>query len=161
MASILETCAGAQRQDFAPGSVLIAEGETTGRLYVLAEGSVEVLRGDTPVALVSEAGSIFGEMSVLLNRPHTATVRAATPVRAFVFDDAEGFLKSSPEIAFFLSKLLAERLAAATTYLVDIKRQFEGHGDHLGMVGEVLEMLIYQQHIEFTLGPEAEADPRL
>ena len=60
----------------------------------------------------------------------------------FVFEDAERFLKSNPEIAFFVGKLLAERLDAATTYLVDLKRQFEGHGNHLGMVGEVLETLI-------------------
>jgi CRP/FNR family transcriptional regulator, cyclic AMP receptor protein len=100
-------------------------------------------------------------MSVLLNQPHTATVRAISPVGVFVFEDAESFLKSNPEIAFFLGKLLAERLNAATTYLVDLKRQFEGQGNHLGMVGEVLESLIHQQHEDFMLGPEREADPRL
>jgi CRP-like cAMP-binding protein len=161
MASILDTCAGVPCKDFAAGTILLSEGETTGRLYILAEGSVEVLRGDTPVAVVGEPGAVFGEMSVLLNRPHTATVRATTPVKVFVFDDAEGFLKAHPEVAFMLSRLLAQRLAAATTYLVDIKRQFEGKSDHFGMVGEVLETLIHQQHEEFSSGPEREADPRL
>jgi CRP/FNR family cyclic AMP-dependent transcriptional regulator len=161
MASIPDKCAGAPRKHFAPGAILIAEGETSGRLYVLAEGSVEVLRGDTQIAVVTEAGSVLGEMSVLLNRPHTATVRATSPVGVFVFEDAESFLMSHPEIAFLLGKLLAERLNAATTYLVDLKRQFEGHGNHLGMVGEVLETLIHQQHEDFMPGPEGEADPRL
>ena len=161
MASILDNCAGVPCERFAPGSVLLSEGETSGRLYVLAEGSVEVLRGDTQVAVIGEAGSVFGEMSVLLNRPHTATVRAASPVGAFVFEDAESFLRSNPEIAFLVGKLLAARLNAATTYLVDLKRQFEGQGDHFGMVGEVLETLIHQQGEEFTSGPESETDPRL
>ena len=161
MTSILDKCAGAPREHFAPGTILLSEGETSGRLYILAEGSVEVLRGDTQVAVIGEAGSVFGEMSVLLNRPHPATVRATTPVGAFVFEDAESFLKSNPEVAFFLGRLLAERLNAATTYLVDLKRQFEGQGNHLGMVGEVLETLIHQQHEDFTPGPEREADPRL
>jgi CRP-like cAMP-binding protein len=161
MASILDKCAGATRQRFAPGTVLLSEGETSGRLYVLAEGSVEVLRGDTQVAMIAEPGSVFGEMSVLLTRPHTATVRAVSPVGVYVFEDAESFLKSNPEIAFFVGKLLAERLNAATTYLVDLKRQFEGQGNHFGMVGEVLETLIHQQSEEFTPGPETEADPRL
>jgi CRP-like cAMP-binding protein len=98
---------------------------------------------------------------VLLNRPHTATVRATSPVGVFVFEDAESFLRSHPEIAFLLGQLLAERMNAATTYLVDLKRQFEGHGNHLGMVGEVLETLIHQQHEDFIPGPEGEADPRL
>ena len=83
MASILDSCAGASGKEFAPGTVLIAEGDTSGRLFVLAEGSVEVLRGDTQVAVVGEPGSIFGEMSVLLKRPHTATVRAVSPVRVY------------------------------------------------------------------------------
>ena len=86
MASILDNCAGARRQEFAAGTILLSEGETSGRRYVLAEGTVEVLRGDTQVAIIRGAGSIFGEMSVLLNRPHTATVRAASPVGAFVFE---------------------------------------------------------------------------
>jgi len=161
MTSILDKCAGAPRRRFAPGAVLLSEGETSGRLYVLAEGSVEVLRGDTQVAMIAEPGSLFGEMSVLLGRPHTATVRAVSPVGVYEFEDAVSFLKSNPEIAFFVGKLLAERLNAATTYLVDLKRQFEGQGNHLGMVGEVLETLIHQQSEEFISGPEAEADPRL
>ena len=161
MASILDACSGARRHNYPPGTILLAEGDTSGRLYVLADGAVEVLRGDTQVAVIKGAGSIFGEMSVLLGRPHTATVRAASPVSAYVFEDAESFLRSHPEIAFFLGRLLAERLNAATTYLVDLKRQFEGHGSHLGMVGEVLETLIHQQHEEFMPGPEDAADPRL
>jgi CRP/FNR family cyclic AMP-dependent transcriptional regulator len=161
MSSILDHCGGALRQELAPGAMLLSEGKTSGRLYILAEGSVEVLRGDTQVAVVEEPGSVFGEMSVLLKRPHTATVRAVTPVTVFVFADAERFLKSDPEVAFFIGRLLAERLNAATTYLVDLKRQFEGHGDHLGMIGEVLETLIHQQHEDFSFGPEREADPRL
>jgi len=161
MASILDKCGGVPFERFDPGTVLLSEGETSGRLYVLAEGSVEVLRGDTTVAVIGEPGSVFGEMSVLLDRPHTATVRAVSPVSAFVFENAETLLKSNPEIAYFVGKLLAARLNAATTYLVDIKRQYEGQGNHLGMVSEVLATLIHQQGEEFTSGPEDETDPRL
>lgn len=161
MASILDYCAGAERKDFPAGEILLSEGDATGRLYVLAEGQVEVLRGETPVAVVGERGAVFGEMSVLLDRPHTATVRTLSPVSAFVFEDAESFLKSNPDIAFFIGKLLAQRLNAATTYLADLTQQFADHGDHLGMVGEVLETLIHQQDEEFTAGPERSDDPRL
>lgn len=159
--SILDTCKDAPREDFAPGAVLLSESETSGRLYVLKSGTVEVMRGGTRVALVEEPGALFGEMSVLLNLPHTATVRAATPATVYVFDDAERLLRSNPEIAFLIGRLLAGRLNAATSYLVDIKRQFEGHGDHLGMVGDVLDVLIHQQDEDFSFGPERETDPRL
>jgi CRP-like cAMP-binding protein len=161
MGSILDKCSGAPCQTHAPGTVLLSEGETSGHLYVLASGAIEVLRGDTQVALVEEPGAVFGEMSVLLKQPHTATVRVAKPATVYVFDDAEQFLRSNPEIAFYLGRLLAERLNAATTYLVDLKLQFEGQSDHLCMVGDVLETLIHQQPEDFSLGPEREADPRL
>jgi CRP/FNR family transcriptional regulator, cyclic AMP receptor protein len=161
MASILDFCGDTPRTDYPAGTLLLDEGGESGRLYVLESGIVEVMRGNTRVALIGDQGSVFGEMSVLLGVPHTATVRAVTPVGVHVFEDAEAFLKSRPEIAFFLGRLLAQRLNAATTYLVDLKRQFEGHGNHLGMVGEVLESLIHQQHEEFTPGPGQAADPRL
>lgn len=161
MARILDHCTGVPREDVPAGAVLLREGETSGRLYVLAEGTLEVLRGETAVATVREPGAVFGEMSVLLKRPHTATVRAMTPVSVYAFEDAESFLKSHPEIAFILARLLAERLNGATTYLVDLKRQFEGATSHFSMVGEVLESLLQQQPEEFTPGSDLKADPRL
>jgi CRP/FNR family cyclic AMP-dependent transcriptional regulator len=161
MGSILDMCQGAPLETLEPGSVLLPEGKMSGHLYVLKSGTVEVLRGDTQVAVVEEPGAVFGEMSVLLNRPHTATVRALTPVTVYAFDDAESFLKSNPEIAFLVGRLLAGRLNAATTYLADLKRQFEDQTNHLCMVGDVLDALIHQQDEDFSLGPERESDPRL
>jgi len=161
MASILDYCADASPSEIAAGTILLREGETSGRLYVLVDGAVEVLRGETIVAVIAEPGSVFGEMSVLLGQPHTATVRTRTQAGLYIFDDAQNFLRSHPEIAFYLGRLLAKRLNAATTYLVDLKRQFEGQSNHFGMVGEVLETLIHQQHDEFTPGSDRDSDPRL
>jgi len=94
MASILDICVDAARKEFAAGAILLSEGETSGQLYILAEGSVEILRGDTQVAVVSEPGAVFGEMSVLLKRPHTATVRTTSPVGVLCSKTPKAF--SSP-----------------------------------------------------------------
>ncbi len=161
MRSILDLCHGAPLRDFETGSVVLSEGESSGHLYVLKDGAVEVLRGKTQVAVVDEPGAVFGEMSALLHRPHTATVRAVTPIAVYAFDDAESFLESNPKLAFHIGQLLAARLNAATTYLADLKQQFEGHSDHLGMVGDVLDTLIHQQDEDFGSSPEPETDPRL
>ena len=161
MRSILGLCKDAPVQQFPAGTVLLSEGETTGHLYVLKSGAIEVLRGETQVAVIEEPGAVFGEMSVLLKRPHTATVRTLQPASLYVFDDAENFLRSNPEIALFIGRLLAGRLNAATSYLADLKRQFEDQGNHLGMVGEVLDVLIHQQDEDFSPGSEDAADPRL
>jgi CRP-like cAMP-binding protein len=136
------------------GTVLLAEGAKSGRIYVLEEGTLDVARGETQVALVSERGSIFGEMSLLLDTAHTATVRALTPAVVHEFIDGAAFLKSDPDTTLRIARLLAQRLQAATTYLVDLKRQYAGHGTHLAMVSEVLASLINQQPGEFLPGSE-------
>jgi len=161
MRSLLEVCQGVPLAEFPAGEVLLSEGTTSGNLYVLKEGEIEVLRGNTQVAIVEEPGAVFGEMSVLLQRPHTASVRTTTPCTLYVFDDAASFLRSKPDIAFHVARLLAGRLNSATSYLADIKRQFEDRTDHLGMLGEVLDSLMHNHEKEFSPGPERETDSRL
>ncbi len=161
MASILDKCAGAPRKNFAPGTVLLSEGETPGGFIFLPKAASRCCAAIRR----SPSSAKRARCSAKCRCCSTGRIRqrSGPGLRScvFVFDDAESFLKSNPEIAFLLGRLLAERLNAATTYLVDLKRQFEGHGNHLGMVGEVLESLIHQQHEDFTPGPEREADPRL
>ena len=134
MRAVLEHCAGRQETYFAADTLLIREGETTGDLYILLEGQLDVLKGDTVVAVVTEPGAILGEMSVLLGRPHTATVRVSTGSTVYQVDDGAGFLRAQPAVALLVAQVLAQRLNAATTYLADIKRQYAGHGNHLAMV---------------------------
>ena len=158
---ILATCGDAPIEHYAPGTVLFDEGKSSGRLLILVEGEVEVRRGGTTVAMVADPGAVFGEMSALLGLPHTATVLARSPVTVRAPMDAGLFLREHPEVAFHLARLLAQRLNAATSYLVDIKRQYDGRSDHLGMVGEVLEVLTVQQGRGFSPGPERSDDPRM
>ena len=105
--------------DFYPaGAVLIRQGgDVTGGLIVLKEGEVEILRDDKFVASIRQPGAIFGEMSVLLGRPHSATVRAVTDVQLFVITDAINVLEAHP------AWLLPQRINATTAQLVALKRQ--------------------------------------
>jgi CRP-like cAMP-binding protein len=143
-----------RRITVAAGTVLLSEGTHSGRIYVLDDGTLEVSRGETQVALISEPGSIFGEMSLLLDVAHTATVRTLTPATVYEFIDGAEFLRSDPDTVLVVARLLAQRLHSATTYLVDLKRQYAGHGTHLAMVGEVLASLVHQQPAEFLPGSE-------
>ena len=161
MKSILEICDPTKKREVPAGEVLLSEGNTSGHLYILVEGRIEVLRGSTQVAVVSEPGSVFGEMSVLLGSPHTATVRALSDATVYAYADAAGFMRSDPQIAFVIARLLAQRLNSATTYLVDLKRQYAGQGNHLGMVSDVLASLIHQQEAEFTPGSDRLPDPAM
>lgn len=140
------------------GAVLVPEGEHTGVLFILLEGSVDILKGDVLIDTVSEPGALFGEISALLDTPHMATVRAATPVHVVRIEDAPTFLGAHPDLALDIARLLAARLSNVVAYLADLKRQFAGHS-HLAMVDEVLDALVHQQRQPFTPGSSREPDP--
>ena len=74
-----------------------------------------------------------------------ATVQAMEPSEFYVVDDAEAFLQQHPDLNYQIARLLAHRLHSVTTYLIDLKQQFESNEDHLGMVDEVLESILHHQ----------------
>jgi CRP-like cAMP-binding protein len=160
MQTIVEYCASANApvRNAGPSEVLLEEGLSSGRLYVLIAGTIEVKRGDTTIVVTSTPGAIFGEMSGLLGRPHSATVRAVTPSTLYELHDSAAFLRGHPEVAYSVARLLAQRLHAATTYLVDLKHQFQAQEDHFGMVDEILDSLIHHQ-TDFVAGSDRAPDP--
>jgi PPM family protein phosphatase len=94
------------------GECVVREGEGQGGLYVVLEGEFEVARGGKPVARLGR-GSHFGEMSLLNQRPRSATVIATCastllclPPRAF-----EGLLTQEPRLASKVLLKLAQTLS--------------------------------------------------
>ena len=161
MREILEYCVGGLRRNVAAGTEVLHEGGRSGHLYVLIEGRLEVTKGDTIVASITEPGAVLGEMSVLLGQPHTATVRACSDAVVYEFEDAASFLKQEPGVALLIAQMLAQRLNVANTYLADLKRQYAGHGTHLAMVGEVLQSMINLPPLEVSPGSDRQSDPRM
>jgi CRP-like cAMP-binding protein len=135
------------------------EGERTGRLFVLAQGTLQVFRGEVEIALVDEPGAVFGEMAALLDSPHTSGVRAASPATVHVLEDPAGQFATHPELVLPIARLLARRLRNVTSYLVDLKRQYGDRADHLGMVDEVLESLAHEQGRGFIPAADLPAEP--
>ena len=144
MKPILELCQGLPERQVGEGDDIIIENKKGKSLFVLKSGEVEILKQETQISVISSPGSIFGEISILLDRSHTATVRTTKPSTFYVIEDADQFLADNPGINHHIAQLLARRLNCVTTYLVDIKQQFESHKDHLGMVDEVLEGILHQ-----------------
>jgi len=160
-AGVLAYCDGFPLDRFKPGDVLIPEGPGLDRMYVLAVGEVEVIRGETQVADIAIPGAVFGEIAALLGGAHTATVRAVTDVTAFRIESARATLLEHKELSFHVSTILARRLTDATIYLADLKRQFADRTDHLGMVDQVLDTLVQRQRPAVTAGSTLKSDSRL
>ena len=161
MRDILEYCIGGIRRNVAAGTEVLHEGGRTGHLYVLIEGRLEVVKGDTVVASIVEPGAVLGGMSVLLDQPHTATVRAAADSAIYEIDDAASFLRQQPFVALIIARMLAQRLNVANTYLADLKRQYAGHGNHLAMVGDLLQSMINLPPSQVSPGSDRQSDPRM
>src|SRR5215204_6631286 len=121
---------------YEPGETVIAAGATTGKLLLLRKGVVEVAREGTQIARISEPGSVFGELAVLLDKPHTADVRA---VKRSVFSVADGatLLTSDPAATLYIAAILAARLDAANVALIEIKRQLETGKPRVAIAREI------------------------
>ena len=161
MRTVLDYCSGGRERKVDAGELVLKEGDTTGHLYVLIEGRLEVVKGDTVVATVAEPGAVLGEMSVLLGEPHTATVRAAAQSIIYELDDAAVFLNEQPAVALLIARLLAQRLNIANSYLADLKRQYAGQGNHLAMVGDILQCMINLPSQQISPGSDRQSDPRI
>lgn len=161
MNAILDFCRDLPERTYRPDEIWLVEGWRSGLLYILIDGKVEIRKGPFQIHVESEPGAVFGEVSALLDIPHTATVRTLTTTRAYVIGNADAFLKAHQELSYVIAKLLAKRLYGVTTYLVDLKAQFEDRKDHLGMVDSVLETLLHQQDQRFSPGSDRCPDPKI
>ena len=127
---------------FATGEVLMDEGTAESGLLFLMSGTVEVRKEGVVITRVRERGAMFGEMSVFLGSPRTATVLAATDVDCHIAEHPREFLKANPEVMFYVGRVLAQRLDALNRYLVDVKQQLRDQEGHVGMIDGVLDALM-------------------
>ena len=127
------------------GDVLIHEGARPEQLLVLVSGSVVIEHDGIPFARVDTPGAVFGEMSAVLDRPATATVRAVADTEVRVVDDPVRFLTERPGAALAVLRTTASRLDGLTHYLVDVKQQFADAAGHLGIVDQILDQLVHHQ----------------
>jgi CRP/FNR family transcriptional regulator, cyclic AMP receptor protein len=156
--AILAAAVNLPERSFAAGNQVIVEGESQHQLFVLITGTVEVARANVPVAVIDEAGAIFGELSALLKAPATASVTALDDCQFRVADDPEDFLHNQPAVALAVASTLAHRLDALTRYLVDLRNQYADRDDHLGIVDVVLESLMHHQDAPPEPGSDRESE---
>ena len=111
---------------------VLTAGSSTGRLLVLKSGAVEVVKDGVQIAKVSTPGAVFGELSILLDQPHTADVRALEQSE-FHIADAPILLANDSTVTLYVAAILAQRLDSANQALIEVKRQLQA-GDPLSLI---------------------------
>jgi len=119
-----ESLAALSGATFGAGETVLTQGRKTGQLLILKKGAVSVVKNGIEIAKVTEPGAVFGELSALLDEPHTADVRTITPSE-FYITDATTLLTREPTALLYVATLLARRLDLANHGLLEIKNELE------------------------------------
>ena len=159
VSNLVENCAGLPTRELKSGEVLIREGERADAMFVVIAGTFEVARQGSVVALITEPGSVLGEVSALLDAPPGATVTATSPAAVRVIDDPLAFMAAEGGSLLEISRTLATRLNRLVAYIADVKNQYGDSENHLGMLDEVLSELTYAQPQAVEAGSERDPNP--
>jgi CRP-like cAMP-binding protein len=114
----------AEKKTFKNGERLVIAGASTGNMFLILSGQVNVeLMGDQDktISIASlGVGECIGEMSVLDQQPHCADVVADGPLHALVLNPQTFMevLQENPQIAVGLLKAMSRHLVRANRQIV-------------------------------------------
>jgi len=121
------------------GETVFAAGSKTGRLLILRKGAVAIVKEAVEIAKVAEPGAVFGELSALLDQPHTADVRTLETSQ-FHVADAASLLGQDPIALLYVAVVLARRLDGANQALIELKSQVQA-GQPPSVIGKTVEKM--------------------
>jgi CRP-like cAMP-binding protein len=115
------------------GEVIVQENDFGETAYVIGEGQVEVskeLEGRKVHLAYLGAGETFGEMSMIDEKPRSATVTAVTGtvVSEIRREDFFNSFQTDPKVALALLKVLFERLREADAMILQLQKDDPQHG---------------------------------
>ena len=125
--------------NYEAGDIVLTAGSITGRLMILKEGVVVVVKEGVEIGEITTPGAVFGELSVLLDRPHTADVVAVKASRFYVANAASPFMQD-PIVILYVAAVLAGRLDRANKAVIDLKGQIED-GESFFVIGKTVQTI--------------------
>lgn len=111
--------------EVAHGQTILEQGEQGSGFYILQSGSLEVIKDEILLSVLMYPGTIFGEMSDILGKARTCTVKAkkASKITHIHAGDMTEFIQNNPRIGMKIIKTLASRLDRTTQKLTDTTRE--------------------------------------
>ena len=95
--------------------------------------------GTIEIAKVAEPGAVFGELSALLDQPHTADVRTLE-TSEFHVADAAALLGQDPIALLYVAAVMARRLDGTNQALIELKSQLQA-GQPPSVIGKTVEKM--------------------
>jgi CRP-like cAMP-binding protein len=116
---------------YQPGEDIVTEGEAGECMYVIQQGTAEVIRTEGGVPTVVDtihAGDLFGEMAIVEQTVRSSTVRARDVVRAITVD-RRTFLRrvqEDPSLAMSVLEVMCRRVRNLDTTIAQLKQELSG-----------------------------------
>lgn len=108
-------------REYPQDAVICRQGDSGDTLFILRSGMLGIYLGELekPVATITTSGEVIGEMSLLLNEPRTATMRAETPVKlsAIARSDLQQVVEGKADFFIQLGVTLSKRIVQALSLL--------------------------------------------
>lgn len=104
--------------EFKANSIIFNEDDPGEELYIIARGSVRIIRGSAATgAVLATLGEkdCLGEMAILDDDPRSATAQAVDDVLALKIhrDDFRELIREEPEVAFGIFRVFTRRIRHA------------------------------------------------
>lgn len=100
---------------FAPGELIIRQGDLPDKFYIIVQGAVEVFRaeadGQERILQTLDSGDYFGEIGLLEGSRRIASVRAKTGVKVITFDQESfrSWMRKYPASQHEIAQTAAQR----------------------------------------------------
>ena len=110
-----------ERRHFPKGTVLFRKGDPGSAMYIILSGKVRIYTEDAEgnEFTIRHLSEMFGEFSMLDERPRSASVAAAEDLDVLILhrDDFIRYLREHPMVGLAMMRNLVERVRYTTTYL--------------------------------------------
>ena len=102
-------------QEYAPGNIIVSEGEKKEGLYVILDGSVEIFQDKRSIRVLQD-GDVFGLEGIFLQKCCTVTAKALSPSRIAVYKKnvLDEIISGNPQVATQIIKSLVAQLEQTT-----------------------------------------------
>ena len=117
---------GGLGKEYADKEIIIRQGEAGKCMYVIQEGTVEIIRskdGKEVLLAVRGEGEFFGEMALFSKELRSATVRSLGNSRILTIDKRNLLqnIQKDPTLAFKIIETLSERIREISEEMAEIK----------------------------------------